>query len=105
MTTRREFIKETAGAAAALVFTGCNLLGPLPARAQTTPSGKRREVVIAGRRARVIDVHAHCTIPAAHALLGLKPQSPIGPGIDEVGQRRISEMDADGIDMEVLSIN
>jgi aminocarboxymuconate-semialdehyde decarboxylase len=105
MPTRREFIKETAGAAAGIVFTGCNLLGSAQARAQAKPSGKRREVVVAGRRARVIDVHAHCTIPEAHALLGLKPQSPIGPGIEEVGQRRIGEMDEFGIDMEVLSIN
>ena len=28
-----------------------------------------------------------------------------GPGIDEVGARRIAEMDAQGIDVEALSIN
>jgi aminocarboxymuconate-semialdehyde decarboxylase len=93
------------GTLAGLYFTGCGLLDPLPARAQSKPSGKRREVVVAGRRARVIDVHAHCTIPEAHALLGLKAQNPIGPGIDDVGARRIAEMDEAGIDMEVLSIN
>ncbi|HKA41463.1 MAG TPA: amidohydrolase family protein [Burkholderiales bacterium] len=105
MVSRRDFMKETAGAAASIVFTGCSLLSAPQARAQAKPSGKRREVLVAGRRARVIDVHAHCTIPEAHALLGLKPQSAIGPGIDEVGQRRLGEMDEFGIDMEVLSIN
>jgi aminocarboxymuconate-semialdehyde decarboxylase len=105
MFTRRKFIKQTAGTAAGIVFTGCDLMWPSQARAQAKPSGKRREVVVAGRRAKVIDVHAHCTIPEAHALLGLDPQSPFGPGVDEVGQRRISEMDEQGIDMEVLSIN
>jgi predicted TIM-barrel fold metal-dependent hydrolase len=104
MITRREFLKETAGAMAGICFTGCNLLGAVPARAQTKPAGRRREVVVGGRRAKVIDVHAHCIVPEAHALLGLKPNS-IGPGIDEVGQRRIGEMDEQGIDMEVLSIN
>jgi aminocarboxymuconate-semialdehyde decarboxylase len=104
MTTRREFIKETAGALAGICFTGCSLLGTRPARAQAKPAGKRREVMVGGRRAKVIDVHAHCVIPEAQALLGLKT-NPIGPGIDEVGQRRIAEMDEQGIDMEVLSIN
>ena len=104
MTSRREFIKSTA-AVAGICFTGCDLLGTAPVRAQSRPTGKRREVTVAGRRARVIDVHAHCTIPEAHALLGLDPGSPFGPGLEEVGARRIGEMDEQGIDMEVLSIN
>jgi aminocarboxymuconate-semialdehyde decarboxylase len=67
--------------------------------------GRRREVVVAGRRAKVIDVHAHCVIKEAYDLLGLKVNDHRGPGIGEVGPRRISEMDAQGIDMEALSIN
>ena len=103
MTHRREFIRNAAGAVAGLCFTSCNLLGVSSARAQAT--GKRREVTVAGRRAKVIDVHAHCTIPEAHALLGLKAESSFGPGLHEIGARRIREMDDQGIDMEVLSIN
>jgi aminocarboxymuconate-semialdehyde decarboxylase len=61
--------------------------------------------VVGGRRVRTIDVHAHCVIPEAHALLGLTADTQRGPGIDEVGPRRIREMDAQGIDMEALSIN
>src|SRR5205807_7210082 len=38
-------------------------------------------------------------------LLGLQPNEHRGPGITEVGERRIKEMDAQGIDMEALSIN
>src|SRR5690349_4396969 len=105
-----------------LAFTGCDLLAA--ARAQARPAargaarskpaarrpklsviGRRREVMIAGRRAKTIDVHAHCVIPEAYALLGLKVDNHRGPGIAEVGQRRIAEMDAQGIDMEALSIN
>src|SRR5262249_17690547 len=41
----------------------------------------------------------------ALALLGLKVEDQRGPGIAEVGQRRIGEMDEQGIDMEALSIN
>src|SRR6266853_2710394 len=74
-------------------------------RGETATKNRRREVVVGGRRARTIDVHAHCVIPEAYALLGLKVQDHRGPGIDEVGPRRIAEMDAQGIDMEALSIN
>src|SRR6266700_17499 len=74
-------------------------------RGETATKNRRREVVVGGRRVKTIDVHAHCVIPEAYALLGLKVQDHRGPGIDEVGPRRIAEMDAQGIDMEALSIN
>jgi len=61
--------------------------------------------MVGGRRARTIDVHAHCVVPEAYAVLGLKVADHRGPGIDEVGPRRLAEMDAQGIDMEALSIN
>ena len=69
------------------------------------PATRRREVRVGGRRAKTIDVHAHCVIPEAQALLGQSPGATRGPGIDEVGSRRIGEMDEQGIDVEVLSIN
>src|SRR5712691_8511823 len=111
---------------AAIRFTGCELiaaaraaeraLARVTARGQagSKPAargfklavvGRRRQVVVGGRRARTIDVHAHCVIPEAYALLGLKVDDHRGPGIGEVGPRRIAEMDAQGIDMEALSIN
>jgi aminocarboxymuconate-semialdehyde decarboxylase len=74
-------------------------------RGEASTKNRRREVVVGGRRVKTIDVHAHCVIPEAYALLGLKVQDHRGPGIDEVGPRRIAEMDAQGIDMEALSIN
>ena len=78
---------------------------PGPRRLAAVPSGRRREVVVGGRRVKTIDVHAHCVIPEAYALLGRKVDDHRGPGIGEVGERRIREMDAQGIDMEALSIN
>jgi hypothetical protein len=33
-------------------------------------SGKRREVVVSGRRVKTIDMHCHCIIPDAMALMG-----------------------------------
>ena len=98
-----------------LAFTGCELLAaaarskarskPAARRPKLSVVGRRRAVVVGGRRAKVIDVHAHCVIPEAYALLGLKVDEHRGPGISEVGPRRIAEMDAQGIDMEALSIN
>src|SRR5499433_637165 len=102
-----------------IAFTGCELLADAQARFRTrrpvrakghmraasAQTSRRREVKVSGRRVKVIDVHAHCVIPEAYALLGLKVDDHRGPGIGEVGQRRISEMDAQGIDMEALSIN
>ena len=125
MSTHGAF-QETSVSAAGLAFTGCELLGSAPnlarararpvasARARARPTtrrsdargaGRRREVVVGGRRVKTIDVHAHCVVPEALALLGLKLEDQRGPGMEEVGPRRIREMDAQGIDMEALSIN
>lgn len=126
MIIREAFSEDTAGAMASIAFTGCDLLGAARARARAKAppaargkgrarpagrrrevmvAGQRREVVVGGRRVKTIDVHAHCVIPEAYALLGLKVEDHRGPGIEEVGPRRIREMDAQGIDMEALSIN
>ena len=126
MTLREAFNGNTAVAMAGIAFTGCDLLGAAQARAraqapsaargkararpaqrrqEAVAASRRRQVVVAGRRVTTIDVHAHCVIPEAYALLGLKVEDHRGPGIEEVGPRRMREMDAQGIDMEALSIN
>ena len=99
MPTRREFIQNTAGAMAGIAFVGCDLLAARDAQAQA--GARRREVVVSGRRVKTVDVHAHCAVPEAMALLGLKvePQSLV------MGQDRIRAMDEQGIDVEALSIN
>jgi aminocarboxymuconate-semialdehyde decarboxylase len=61
--------------------------------------------MVGGKRAKTIDVHCHAVIPEALALLGLKLDAQRGPGIGEVGHRRIAEMDEQGIDIEAISIN
>src|ERR1700756_5866594 len=92
---RREMFGHAAGAA--LAFVGCGLMGPASAQ---TPQ-RRREVVVNGRRVRTIDVHAHCHVPEANALMGLKIQPPSLV----VSPERIKAMDEQGIDIEALSIN
>jgi predicted TIM-barrel fold metal-dependent hydrolase len=88
---------------AGLVFTPCSAINA--SQAQAAPGGARRQVVVAGKRVKTIDVHAHCVIPEALKLMGLKLENQRGPGLGEVGARRIAEMDAQGIDVEALSIN
>ena len=98
MTSRRQFIKGAAGAVAGIAFTGCSVN---PAMDQAQPGGRRRQVVVAGRRVKTVDVHAHCVIPEAMALMGMK----FAPASLNMAQDRIRVMDAQGIDVEALSIN
>jgi aminocarboxymuconate-semialdehyde decarboxylase len=73
--------------------------------APRSDSGRRR-VAVGGRRVKTIDVHAHCIIPEAHALLGTPVRDArFGRGIDEVGAERLQVMNEQGIDVEALSIN
>jgi aminocarboxymuconate-semialdehyde decarboxylase len=110
MTTRRKFIQDAA-AMAGVVFTGCSLLDAAPARAQAAPGGKRAPVMIKGKRIKTIDVHAHCLIAEALALLPAEEAKGIYPPVkgskqfDIVLDERLAGMDAQGVDMEVLSIN
>src|SRR5712691_2387421 len=79
MTTRRNFIRNSAGAMAAIAFVGCDLLAARDARPQASGAVRRREVVVSGRRVKTVDVHAHCAVPEAMALMGMKvaPQTLI----------------------------
>jgi aminocarboxymuconate-semialdehyde decarboxylase len=99
-----------------IVFTDCHMAtfpdaeprhAAQPASGSTgaKPAARRREISVSGRRVKTIDVHSHCVIPETLPLVGLKLETQRGPGIGEVGERRIREMDEQGIDVEVLSIN
>ncbi|MHB8577091.1 MAG: hypothetical protein ACYDCQ_17400, partial [Dehalococcoidia bacterium] len=69
----------------------------------TTRAPARREVTVNGRRVRVVDLHAHCAIPEAMALLGRENRFP-ALLLANVAQR-LSAMDQQGIDLQALSIN
>ena len=99
---------DTGNESAGILYTDCTGMEarqPQPqqqAQAQAQAAPRRREVVVGGRRVKTIDVHAHCVVPRALELMG-RPTSANqsrGPGISEVGLRRIGEMDAQGIDVE-----
>jgi len=84
-------------------FVGCSLLGPHATHAQA-----RRTVKVGGKRMKVIDVHAHAAVAEALELAGLKlGEGQLRPdlGVPATVDQRLAAMDAQGIDMEALSIN
>jgi aminocarboxymuconate-semialdehyde decarboxylase len=102
--------------AARLGFTGCAMMAPAAdggAAPGATPRpspperphghAQRRAVTVNGRRVKTIDVHAHCCVPAAMALIDHPLDAP-GLLMDDTAAR-IAAMDAQGIDVEALSIN
>ena len=104
MTTRRELLQNGVGLAAGLLFTDCGFGAAAPARAET----RRREVVVNGKRVKTIDVHAHCAVPEALALIDQKLGGPsLRPDLDATAAIavQLQAMDEQGIDMEALSIN
>ncbi len=64
---------------------------------------RRWEVVVAGKRVKTVDVHAHCIVPDAAKVINHPLEAP-GLLWDNVGTR-LAEMDRSGVDVEALSIN
>ena len=93
MIDRRDFLKQ------GIAFVGCSLLDA--AHAQPAGAARRREVIVSGKRVKTIDVHAHCAVPEAMALMGMK----VSPQTLVMGEDRIRAMVEQGIDVEALSIN
>jgi aminocarboxymuconate-semialdehyde decarboxylase len=89
------------GALAGLAFVGCSLSNAAPSA--SAERGRRREVVVNGRRVKTVDIHAHCIVPEAAAVINHPLEAP-GLLWNNLSDR-IAEMDAEGIDVEALSIN
>jgi aminocarboxymuconate-semialdehyde decarboxylase len=87
---------------AALAFIPCAMTSVAP-KPTSQPQSRRREVVVNGKRIKTIDVHAHCIVPAAAAVINHPLEAP-GLLMHDTSTR-ISAMDAQGIDVEALSIN
>ena len=86
------------------VFTSCLLASAAPTPGSRSPlPDRRREVVVNGKRIKTVDVHAHCAVPAAMALVNVPLEAP-GLLMTDTATR-IAAMDAQGIDVEALSIN
>src|ERR1700726_4011866 len=104
MTTRRNFLKGAA--ATGIAFCSCGMLDA----ARGEPRAPRLPVKVGGKRALTVDAHSHCYFHEALNLMGDAADKVLPPvkGVPEhfiVIEKRLKEMDAMGIDMEVLSIN
>ena len=107
-TTRRSLLKATTAAATGIVFCSCGLLQS----AHAQQAGARSlPISINGKRVKTIDIHSHCHFREAGALLGADAaaiQIPPVNGAEEAFiavDKRLKAMDAQAVDMEVLSIN
>jgi aminocarboxymuconate-semialdehyde decarboxylase len=73
--------------------------------------GKRREVTIGGRRVKTVDIHAHCFVPEVAELIKNTPLAQAAKGnlgnatLTLGNPQRLIEMDAQGIDYQVINVN
>jgi aminocarboxymuconate-semialdehyde decarboxylase len=107
MTTRRNFLRSAA-LAGGMAFCGCGLAPA--AKAQPGQGHARLPVRVGGQRVKTIDVHSHCLFHEATSLLGaeekkLTPPIRYSKAAYIVIEDRLKSMDAQAVDMEVLSIN
>ncbi len=114
--SRRNFLGGGAATVAGIALTGC---GAMPAQ-QAAPAWSpapgdeakyHLPVTVGGQRVKTIDVHCHCYIPEALALMAPGTAGPAVLPVKGAKEHiivvadRLKYMDFMGIDMEILSIN
>lgn len=108
MLDRRRFVKNLVGASAGMLLAGPSVLGGA-GRSLRAQAPRRREVALAGRRVKVVDIHAHCVIPEVAEIIKGTPLAESvriptsGPNV--LGPHRVTTLDERGIDVQVLSLN
>ncbi|HXP81980.1 MAG TPA: amidohydrolase family protein [Verrucomicrobiae bacterium] len=125
MPNRREFLKGVSTTAAGIFFSSCCCaessfgfaLEPRQSAAQPVAKRKPREVVVGGRRVKVVDIHAHVRVPEAWDLVKdrigregragdvtlASPDNPANMHNDV--EKHLADLDEMGIDVQALSIN
>src|ERR1700692_3265620 len=115
MPNRRDFIKGVAGATAGLWGANRAFIGDASAQRRGTGGGQgqvgasdapfaHRDVRVGGKRVKVIDVHAHATIPEVADVVKGTPLERYAQGGRALGPDRIRELDKRGIDIQALDI-
>ncbi|HEY7450633.1 MAG TPA: amidohydrolase family protein [Vicinamibacterales bacterium] len=107
---RRQFLRTTAIAGGGFMFCECGLSAGALRQSQSGP----RQVMVGGKRVRTVDMHSHVYVDAVWPLVqdrkevdkGL-PALAKGPMAVDTGtlERRLKEMDRQGIDVHVLSVH
>lgn len=97
MLNRRGFLRTLGYASAVASVAG---------RGVASLAQSRRQVSVAGRRAPVVDIHAHCVWPTVADIIEGTPLAGQNfPAAWTMGPDRIAEMDRRGIDIQALSVN
>ena len=76
MSDRRKLLKNLAGASVGFCFVNCSLVRAFAGAPQSGTTGKRRQIMLGGRRVRTIDIHAHCYVDL-HDLIEGHPEALI----------------------------
>ena len=110
MTSRRAFLSHVAGATAGCLLAGGHLTVASLKSQVGAPPGKRRELVIGGRRVKTVDVHAHCFVPEVWDLVKGTPLADSVKGnltgnLSLGNPQRLVDMDAQGIDVQAINVN
>ena len=115
MSNRREFLKDLAGATAGVFFVGCGCVDAAAGWMQSGGTGKRREVVIGGRRVRTVDIHCHCyTHDVWDLVKDFKEAQPLRTMLDTTDGKklnitnlgdRLRQMDEQGIDVQAVCLS
>jgi aminocarboxymuconate-semialdehyde decarboxylase len=110
MTSRRAFLSHVAGATAGCLLAGGDLVNAGLRTQVGAPPGKRRELVIGGRRVKTVDVHAHCFVPDVWDVVKDTPLAAAAKGsltgnIALGNPQRLIDMDAQGIDVQAINVN
>ena len=97
MPNRRQFFKTAAGVTAGLY------VGSQQSTAWAVQAPARRQAMVGGRRARVVDVHCHWDMPVPASIVKGTPfeERVKGDGIEQ----RVAIMDKMGIDVGAISVN
>jgi len=93
MSNRRAFLQAAGSAAFAL--------GTFEVLGQPAP----KRVTIGGRRASIVDVHAHCVFPEVSQRVPSVNAPRVAPPTLVLGPERLAAMDERGIDVQALSVN
>ena len=111
---RRQFIKQTASVAG-LTFVGCGLSSNSSAE-ESLSDGKRRHVMVNGKRMLTVDIHCHSYVHDVWPLIeerddigylrGLVGNDRLKDKIDvDNVDFRLQQMDQQGIDMQAVSLH
>ena len=112
MSNRREFLNDLVGAMSGIFFVSCDLMNAAASSQQPARGGKRRQIMVGGRRVLTVDIHSHCyveiddlikdhrTDTASTGSLGPFRATILRPASVEA---RLQHMDEQGTDVQVVS--